>query len=164
MISDKNEIISRPEDFVDMEIYYDNLEEGSDGELEFEGEKFILRTTPSEVFDWKYVLMMPERSIGSSVKRLRNFFALCLLVCVGIGFAAANQMTKRSYDPLKALLEMFRGYDKENRRVGNEYVYLREKAMALFEEHSEFQERLHQSLEVVRQRSEEHTSELQSQR
>ncbi len=151
MISDKNEIISRPEDFVDMEIYYDNLEEGSDGELEFEGEKFILRTTPSEVFDWKYVLMMPERSIGSSVKRLRNFFALCLLVCVGIGFAAANQMTKRSYDPLKALLEMFRGYDKENRRVGNEYVYLREKAMALFEEPSEFQERLHQSLEVVRQ-------------
>lgn len=151
MISEANQIINRPEKFKDMGINYEYLEEESDGRLEIEGEKYLLRTLPSEVFDWKYVLMMPERGIGSAVKRLRNFFLVGLLLCLGIGFTAATQMTKKSYDPLKTLLDMFRRYDRENRRVGNEYVYLREKAMALFEEHSEFQERLHQSLEVVRQ-------------
>lgn len=151
LISEEDQIMSRPGEFEDMGIFYNGLEEGSDGELEYEGEKYILRTALSEVFDWKYVLLMPESGIGSSAKKLRNFFALCLLICLWAGFAAARRMTKKSYDPIKNLLDMFRKYDKENRKVDNEYVYLREKAMALFEEHSEFQQRLHQSLAIVRQ-------------
>jgi len=151
LISEEDQIMSRPEEFEDIGIIYGDLEEGKDGQLEFEGEKYILRSLPSQVFHWKYVLMMPERRIGSSVRRLRDFFALCLLICLCIGFIAARKMTKKSYDPIKALLDMFRKYDKENRKVDNEYAYLREKAMTLFEEHSEFQQRLYQSLEVVRQ-------------
>lgn len=151
VINEKDQIMSRSEEFGNIGLIYEELEEGNDGQLEFEGNKYILRSLPSEVFDWKYVLLMPERSIGSSVRRLRNFFAISVLFCLCIGFIAARQMTKKSYDPIKALLDMFRNYDKENRQVENEYVYLREKAMTLFEEHSEFRQRLHQSLEVVRQ-------------
>lgn len=151
MISEADQIISRPEDFEDMGIIYRELEEGNDGQLEYGGEKYILRALPSEVFNWKYVLLMPENRIGGSAKRLRNFFSLCLVMCLCIGFVMARKMTKKSYDPIKALLDMFRNYDKENRQVENEYVYLREKAITLFEEHSEFQQRLHESLEVVRQ-------------
>lgn len=150
LISEEDQIMSRPGEFEDMGIFYSGLGEESDGELEYEGEKYILRTALSEVFDWKYVLLMPESRIGSSAKKLRNFFALCLLICLGTGFVAAGKMTQKSYNPIKALLDMFRKYDKENRQVDNEYVYLSEKAMALFEEHSEFQQKIRQSREVVR--------------
>lgn len=151
LIDENSQIISRAEEFEQIGLAYDELEEGSGAELEFRDEKYILSILPSHAFDWKYVLMMPEKIIGRSVKRLRNFFTLSLVVCLGVGFWAATLMTRRSYDPIKSLLDMFRKYDRENRTVENEYVYLREKAMRLFEEHSQFREKLHESREVIRQ-------------
>ena len=151
LIDEKSRIMTRPGEFGQIGLDYDGLKEESDAELNYNEEKYILSVSPSKVFGWKYVLMMPEKMIGSSARRLRNFFTLSLLICLGVGFMAATQMARKSYDPIRALMDMFRKYDRENRQVENEYVYLKEKAMRLFEEHSEFQERLHESREVIRQ-------------
>lgn len=61
-------------------------------------------------------------------------------------------MMKINYNPLKVLLEVFRKHDEEEGAyVDNEYLYLKEKAMLLLEERSDFKQLVSRSQEVVKQ-------------
>ena len=60
-------------------------------------------------------------------------------------------MMKINYNPLKVLLEVFRKHDEEEGAyVDNEYLYLKEKAMLLLEERSDFKQLVSRSQEVVK--------------
>ena len=152
IINREGQIMNRPEEYSDIAISYDNLEQGGDQKTEWKGETYIIRTVFSDVFDWKYVLLMPEKLISGSASKMKNIFVVGIFVCLLTGFWAASRMMKINYNPLKVLLEVFRKHDEEEGAyVDNEYLYLKEKAMLLLEERSDFKQLVSRSQEVVKQ-------------
>lgn len=151
IINREGQIMNRPEEYSDIGIRYDDLEQEGNQKTEWNGENYIVRTVFSDVFDWKYVLLMPERLITGPASKMKNIFVVGIFICLLTGFWAASRMTKINYNPLKALLEVFRKHDGEGAFVDNEYLYLKEKAMMLLEERSDFQQMVNRSREVVKQ-------------
>lgn len=151
IINREDQIMNRPEGYSGMEVHYEELAEDRDQKTDWNGETYIMRTVFSTVFDWKYVLLMPEKMISGSASRMKNIFLAGIMICLLTGFWTASRMTQINYNPLKVLLEVFRKHDEESPDVDNEYLYLKEKAMSLLEERSDFKQMVSRSQEVVKQ-------------
>lgn len=61
IINREDQIMNRPEGYPGMEVHYEELAEDRDQKTDWNGETYIMRTVFSTVFDWKYVLLMPEK-------------------------------------------------------------------------------------------------------
>lgn len=152
IINEKNQIMNRSEDYSGIGIRYDHLNEDGDQKITWNGENYIIRTVFSRVFNWKYVLLMPERMISGSAGKMQNIFVIGIFICLFTGYWAASRMMKINYNPLKVLMEVFRKHDDTQEVfVDNEYLYLEEKAISLLAERSDFKQMVSRSQEVVKQ-------------
>lgn len=152
IINEDNQIMNRSEDYSSIGIQYDHLNQDGDQKLRWNGEDYIIRTVFSDVFNWKYVLLMPEKIISGSAGKMRNIFVIGIFICLFTGFGAASRMMKINYNPLKVLMEVFRKHDDTQELfVDNEYLYLEEKTISLLAERSDFKQMVSRSQEVVKQ-------------
>ncbi|WP_312432290.1 helix-turn-helix domain-containing protein [Lacrimispora sp.] len=152
IINEDNQIMNRSEDYSSIGIQYDHLNQDGDQKLRWNGEDYIIRTVFSDVFNWKYVLLMPEKMISGSAGKMRNIFVIGIFICLFTGFGAASRMMKINYNPLKVLMEVFRKHDDTQELfVDNEYLYLEEKTISLLAERSDFKQMVSRSQEVVKQ-------------
>lgn len=152
IINEDNQIMNRSEDYSSFGIQYDHLNQDGDQKLRWNGEDYIIRTVFSDVFNWKYVLLMPEKMISGSAGKMRNIFVIGIFICLFTGFGAASRMMKINYNPLKVLMEVFRKHDDTQEIfVDNEYLYLEEKTISLLAERSDFKQMVSRSQEVVKQ-------------
>ena len=149
IVDREDRIINCPEKYAGLEINYDVLGQGEEQKTVWNKEEYIMRTVLSTVFDWKYVLLMPERMLSKSAGRMRNIFLAGIFACLLLGFLAASRMMKINYKPLKALLDVFRK-EEEATDVDNEYLYLKEKTVSLLEERSDFEQVASRSREIVK--------------
>lgn len=152
IINQDNQIMNRSEDYSSIGIQYDHLNQEGDQKIRWNGENYIIRTVFSDAFNWKYVLLMPERMISGSAGKMRNIFVIGIFICLFTGFGAASRMMKINYNPLKVLMEVFRKHDDTQEIfVDNEYLYLEEKTISLLAERSDFKQMVSRSQEVVKQ-------------
>lgn len=152
IVNEKNQIVNKSGDYSGIGIQYDRLNQDGDQKITWNGEDYIIRTVFSDVFNWKYVLLMPERMISGSAGKMQNIFVIGIFICLFTGYWAASRMMKINYNPLKVLMEVFRKHDDSQEVfVGNEYLYLKEKAVSLLAERSDFKQMVTRSQEVVRQ-------------
>ncbi|MDR1772252.1 MAG: helix-turn-helix domain-containing protein [Hungatella sp.] len=152
IINEENQIMNRSEDYSSIGIRYDQLNQDGDQKITWNGQKYIIRTVFSDVFSWKYVLLMPERMITGSAGKMQNIFVIGIFICLFTGFWASSKMMKINYNPLKVLMEVFRKHDDgQEVFVDNEYLYLEEKTISLLAERSDFKQMVSRSQEVVKQ-------------
>uniref|UniRef100_UPI0006D28FAA hypothetical protein n=1 Tax=Clostridium sp. NkU-1 TaxID=1095009 RepID=UPI0006D28FAA len=152
IINEENQIMNRSEDYSSIGIRYDQLNPDGDQKITWNGQKYIIRTVFSDVFNWKYVLLMPERMITGSAGKMQNIFVIGIFICLFTGFWASSKMMKINYNPLKVLMEVFRKHDDgQEVFVDNEYLYLEEKTISLLAERSDFKQMVSRSQEVVKQ-------------
>ena len=80
--------------------------------------------------------MIPEALFETSAKRIQTCSLLGLFACILIGFGSSYFFTKRNYNPIKALLDVFGGFSKEN--IGddeNEFQWLKNQTEQFFQKH-----------------------------
>ena len=92
------------------EITYENLETGNSMETGENGERIMVSVAPSETMEWKYVSMIPARTLETDAKGIQILSVAGLFICGIVGFGLSGYMTRKNYNPLKSLIESFRKY------------------------------------------------------
>jgi len=85
IINEDNQIMNRSEDYSSIGIQYDHLNQDGDQKIRWNGEDYIIRTVFSDTFNWKYVLLMPEKMISGSAGKMRNIFVIGIFICLFTG-------------------------------------------------------------------------------
>lgn len=118
------------------EITYENLETGNSMETGENGERIMVSVAPSETMEWKYVSMIPARTLETDAKGIQILSVAGLFICGIVGFGLSGYMTRKNYNPLKSLIESFRKYGNTDiGRNDNVYQWLHDQMDVFFQKH-----------------------------
>lgn len=141
IINSKDELISSTTgDFDESSLNYGELLEGSYENKTSFNQPYIISVRESEKIDWKYITIIPKSIIEKSAKDIQTFALIGLFCCIMTGFAFSYYLTKRNYNPLKAILNVFKAHSMEE--VGdskNVYHWLKNQSEQFFKEHMDNQ-------------------------
>lgn len=152
--SQNNQLTDLPAEVGVDSFDYASLKQGTQKRINWQDEDYIVQVMDSDVMDWKYVLMMPEKLISGNAGKIKNIFVVGSIVCLLAGIWASHTMIRMNYNPIKALFELFqkhKGGDEEEAYENNEYAYLQNKALSLLKEHADFRQMLSRDREIVKQ-------------
>ena len=80
-----------------------------------------------------------------------------LFLCIFLGFAVSYYLTNKNYNPLKALVDLFKGQQKNDTSDStaaapvNEYQWLELQVQSFFKEHSDIKHNLTENQKILRQ-------------
>ena len=146
IVDDQDRIINTMKDEIPKEVIsYIRLSTNPEIRLESEGEKVIGKAADSQIMNWKYVCLMPEKVILSKTEMIRKNAFIGLFLCTLMGFLISYYFTNKNYHPIKDLMELFRRDEKNNdSEEKDEYVWLENQAKQFFQEHVDIQQKLKQ--------------------
>lgn len=110
-----------------------NIQVSSNGISEIDNVKYLTNIQGSQTATWKYALMTPVSTVYEGLKTIRNVFAICILMCILIGYRLSIKTASYNYDPIEELIGLFDN-GKESALVRpnfDEYSFLRDKAESL---------------------------------
>lgn len=88
--------------------------------LNLDGTDYLVSQVDSQICDWKYLLLTPEKFVSKSVQKIRYAILAGLLGTMVSGCALSWWMARKQYRPLEKLMGIFQG--AENGR--NEYEHI----------------------------------------
>lgn len=95
----------------------------------------IVNIRQSEVNKWKYISVIPVSVIEKDIRDVRKIAVLGLFLCIAAGFWISYYLTKKSYNPLKSMMKVFKKYSNDEIKAGeNEYQWLNEQVDRFFKE------------------------------
>ena len=146
IVDEENRIINTMEEEIPADaISYTRLSADTEMELQIDGEKVIGKVLDSEIMNWKYLCLMPEKVILSRAENIQKNAFIGLFLCTLTGFLISYYFTNKNYNPIKALMELFRREEKSNdSEVKDEYLWLEDQAKQFFQEHMDIQQKLKQ--------------------
>lgn len=146
IVDEENRIINTMEEEIPADaISYTGLSADQEINLELDGEKVIGKVLDSQVMNWKYLCLMPEKVILSRAENIQRNAFIGLFLCTLTGFLISYYFTNKNYNPIKALMELFRREEKSNdSEVKDEYLWLEDQAKQFFQEHMDIQQKLKQ--------------------
>lgn len=146
IVDEENRIINTMEEEIPADaISYAGLSADQEIDLELDGEKVIGKVLDSQVMNWKYLCLMPEKVILSRAENIRKNAFIGLFLCTLTGFLISYYFTNKNYNPIKALMELFRREEKSSDgEVKDEYLWLEDQAKQFFQEHMDIQQKLKQ--------------------
>ena len=127
----KNSVISTTSPFQAGEPF---LSSGSGG-LSYRtigGMNYVVSQAQSSVVDWKYIILTPDFIFEKNARHIQFFTVIGLFFCIFLGMGAAYALTKRNYNPLAGIMELFRKHGKAPERPMDEFRWLREAAENFF--------------------------------
>jgi len=153
IINSRNEVINgEGKRILEEQFYYENLVEGTDFICTIQEKEYTGLVMESEECNWKYVLLMPRHLVEAYAGRIQRVSILGLFVCVLIGFAGSYYMTKINYNPLKSLMNLFKGHNREElAEVENEYQWMEKQAQLFFKEHMDTKQMLDRNSKLLKQ-------------
>jgi YesN/AraC family two-component response regulator len=117
------------------QLSYRELSEEDYQKQELLKESCAVAVRNSRISDWKYVTVIPERIFENVAIRIRNYAILGLFACIFLGFSISLYFTRKHYNPIKNLLDLFRGYTKQPIDRGeNELLWLKRQTESFFME------------------------------
>lgn len=136
VINENNDVISAGEEKSESrKIKYDELPEGSFIEKDNKGKSRIISVLKSEKTDWKYVAAAPASLIEKEARQIQNVAVIGLFFCIISGFAISGYLTRKNYNPIKALLETVKSHgSREMEENENEYQWLNRQMNQFFQE------------------------------
>lgn len=116
-----------------------------------DGEDLILSAVESEVNDWTYVSILPDRVFMRASHYVGRIIVVSLALCVVVGIGVAYLFTRLNYNPLQKLLGLVPDADTKTRsRSGNEYDLLRSYVSDIIVENVRFKDRIDRQKEHLR--------------
>ncbi len=126
------------------QLKYEELEEGDYQKRELLGESCAMAVRNSGNSDWKYVTVIPERIFENMLIRIRNYSLLGLFACILLGFFISRYFALKHYNPIKNLMETFKGHVKQPMDQGeDEFQWLKRQAELFFMEKMDLDRILH---------------------
>lgn len=106
----------------------------------------IVTSVESVVFPWYYEAIVPEQLIQKEVHSIQKWSVIALIVCCGTGFIFAIFFARKTYHPIRDLIEFF----QNNRNVAlegaeNEFQWLQGQVQNLLNEQIDSEKLLSES-------------------
>lgn len=121
----------------------DLAERGTISAKGIDGEDLVLSAVESEVNDWTYVSILPDRVFMRASNYVGRIILVSLALCVVIGIGVAYLFTRINYNPLRKLLGLVPDVGATTRgRSGNEYDLLRSYVSDIVVENVRFRDRI----------------------
>lgn len=136
------------------QMLYDNLETGLETQYDYKGQKYTVLAVDSQTAQWKYVLLLPTHIIEQNAREIQRYCVIGLFLCIFIGFLISYYLTNKNYNPLKALMDLFRLQQKNDSlsmAPVNEYQWLEMQVQNFFREHKNMKHDLTMNQKVLRQ-------------
>lgn len=152
IINSNNEIINNNEDSKwDMGLSYEKLLENEHFLKSIDGKKYVVSVNASENVDWKYICTTPNYLIERSARSIHYFSLAGLFFCIFAGSFFSFFLAKSNYNPLKGLMELFKGNETSNERLkADEYQWLREQVELFFKEHTDNKQALWHNRKILK--------------
>ncbi|MDO5406339.1 MAG: AraC family transcriptional regulator [Eubacteriales bacterium] len=123
---------------------YQKLTEGNHLKYMADSGQTMISVVDSNRMDWKYVTVTPASLIEQDVKHVRKIYLLCTAGSVVMGFAIAYIFAKRSYNPIRRIMDTFQQHGSEVMGEGdNEYQWLNRQVEQVLQKHGEAKQLLH---------------------
>ena len=158
ILDSRNQILNTiDEAMITDRIQYDKLEAGTDFQYDLNGERYTGLVMESQAAKWKYVLLTPARIIEQSAREIRKYCVIGLFLCIFLGFAVSYYLTNKNYNPMKELVDLFKGQQKNDTSDStaaapvNEYQWLELQVQSFFKEHSDIKHNLTENQKILRQ-------------
>lgn len=88
-------------------------------------EKVLVSYTNSNITDWKYVTIIPTKTLMDKADYLNKLMILTVLLWIIIGFGGALLLSRRNYKPLKQLTQSIAAKTSSPAsEIGNEYSFI----------------------------------------
>lgn len=136
-----------------LNLSYIGMTDKGDMKLRLGKEACTAKIVISDVAEWKYVAIMPERVLMADAQKVQQLGIMGLFLCIFTGFAFSHFLTNRNYNPLKKLIEIFQSQTNQNEvayEVKNEYRWLEEQTRMIFKEHGDIKKDLKEHRKKVR--------------
>lgn len=144
VVNSRNEVIARTRESDPLPVLdYNGLEPGNYTEKHMMNEPYVVSVGQSDMIDWKYVIMIPQTVLEKDAREIQQWSLIGLFCCIIAGFWFSYVLTRKNYNPLKGLMELFAGHSQGKLSDGqDEYQWLREQIGEFFREHSDAQQLL----------------------
>ncbi len=90
---------------------------------------YIVNSAQSRENDWRYILLIPEKSAETAAAPLRVFFGISITLCVILGSFITTAFTKVNYKPIDNTMQYIRQRSEAHEEPvfeQNEYQYIRQ--------------------------------------
>jgi len=153
IIDKNNNILFSTQDFVLPESFHYNELVQPDG-LFYETinrERVAVSFLQSEVADWKYVYILPEKVFMEKANAIRLLSFISFALCILFSLVMINLFSRKNYNPIGQLTQLLTGKGSTGLKKGhNEYQYIHERITKFIDEQEQLNIRLGQQMEVVR--------------
>ena len=114
-------------------------------------DSYIITGMDSVEADWRFEAVVPKTVIDRGAFEIQIWSAVGLFICIISGFGIASYLAKKSYNPLKMLMENFARHDNSKITAGeNEYQWLNRQMNQFFKEHIDTQRLLKNSRKTLK--------------
>jgi two-component system, response regulator YesN len=115
------------------------------------GESMVVSYISSEINSWKYVSVLPSSVFMKKAYHVREISYYSIILCLMIGILAAYLLTKKNYNPLRKIINIF---DNKKTKVVTDrnkgYDFIEESILAMINEDEKIRNRLNQQNDVIR--------------
>jgi len=129
---------------------YDNINNNEAFNLiEMDNNGYGMLINESDTMDWKYISLTPTKLLKESADSIRNITLIGLFICTLFGIFLSYHLTKYNYNPLNKLVAIFNP-SMEKHCIGNEYMWLEERAKSFFKEKGNYKHMVWDNLRMLR--------------
>lgn len=120
--------------------------------LQYKGEENIATYIASQVLDWKYILVTPEKIFWQKAVYVRNFTGISFVLCLLFAGFATFFLMRKNYSSVRALIQMIA--DKLSipmQKKYNEYNFIEDALTHTINENKEISVKLKQQSSIIRE-------------
>lgn len=115
------------------------------------GEDVVISYISSQVNDWKYISILPQKVFLQKAQYIRNVIYISILLCLLIGILASYYFTRKNYNPVRKLIQIFQGKFKRTETIETiGYDYIEESILKIIDENEEIKTQLDKQNDVLR--------------
>ena len=115
------------------------------------GKKVVISYMSSQVFDWKYVTVVPIEVFLDKIKYIQLLNRISLILCILLGGMVSFFFLRKNYIPINNIVKRLKGREgKSLNKKSNEYGFIMDAISASFDENDKINKRLEVQNKEVR--------------
>jgi AraC-type DNA-binding domain-containing proteins len=147
-----DELIATAAEGISPEFKYNEIHRSEEFEIiNIDGLDYGMMVSESDIKDWKYISLTPTALLKEHANSIRYITLLGLFACTLCGIFLSYYLTKYNYSPLNRLVNLFgSSVETEKAYIGNEYIWLEERAKKFFEEKGIYEHTVWNNLRMLK--------------
>lgn len=151
---DNTLITSTQPDFIKQPLIYEKIAE-TQNEVSYEvinGERVLVSCISSQITDWKYITIIPDKVLMEKVQYIKRFTMLTVLLWFLVGGIAAFLYARKNYMPISMLVKtLVSKTGISEGEIKNEYSFIQETITNTINEKDRNAEMIEQQKKVLRE-------------